>query len=520
MSGGRENSERRGRNLGRVREDVVGVCESHDGRDRRAASTTISRALSRSAPPRAMASPPADLASAFDPLTLANVLEVKATANSGGFPDAGPRSVVAVEETATLREALDELALSNVKSVPVRAKTTGEILGFFDAAIGVRVALEAAESGEGPETERLALRRRVGDVIDPSLVSGARGDGGTVPFACADLPIRELISEHGYLLFEQHCDEPIGKGQSGSWWFNAEVHRLCVVDAGVARDAPRKFSPSTPPDDATRAEGRYEASEARGASRRVPKRKPKWEEIIDVVSQMDVVRCLLYAADAADDGEDASSSAAASLRRALDEPAVKHASRPFCAFQDAPLGGVYREMLNEGYGAACVVRLGKLTMKHAGDPSAIRAVDTLSFSDFASESFSGDDAEAAAALREPNEGPPPGSLEDPSAATAGGHTVRTFLREARRPRAWNLDAVEDAATVADAARLMTDKREHRAWILNADETPVGVLTCTDVLRCVATAVRRHAGEDRLGRAVRDADARVDGARGPIVEEAA
>ena len=220
-----------------------------------------------------MASPPADLASAFDPLTLANVLEVKATANSGGFPDAGPRSVVAVEETATLREALDELALSNIKSVPVRAKTTGEILGFFDAAIGVRVALEAAESGEGPETERLALKRRVDDVIDPSLVSGARGDGGSVPFACADLPIRELISEHGYLLFEQHCDEPIGKGQSGSWWFNAEVHRLCVVDAGAARGSGSPRKPSTPPGDATRAEGRYEASEARGASRRVPKQK-------------------------------------------------------------------------------------------------------------------------------------------------------------------------------------------------------------------------------------------------------
>jgi CBS domain-containing protein len=182
-----------------------------------------------------MASPPADLASAFDPLTLANVLEVKATANAGGFHDASPRSVVAVEETATLREALDELALSNIKSVPVRAKTTGEILGFFDAAIGVRVALEAAESGEGPEKERLALERRVNDVINPSLVSGARGDGGSVPFACADLPIRELISEHGYLLFEQHCDEPIGKGQSGSWWFNAEVHRLCVVDARAPR---------------------------------------------------------------------------------------------------------------------------------------------------------------------------------------------------------------------------------------------------------------------------------------------
>jgi len=467
-----------------------------------------------------MASPPADLASAFDPLTLANVLEVKATANSGGFPDAGPRSVVAVEETATLREALDELALSNIKSVPVRAKTTGEILGFFDAAIGVRVALEAAESGEGPETERLALKRRVDDVIDPSLVSGARGDGGSVPFACADLPIRELISEHGYLLFEQHCDEPIGKGQSGSWWFNAEVHRLCVVDAGAARGSGSPRKPSTPPGDATRAEGRYEASEARGASRRVPKQKKKWEEIVDVVSQMDVVRCLLYAAD----GEDAASSAAASLRRALDEPAVKHASRPFCTFQDAPLGGVYREMLDKGYGAACVVRLSKWTMAHAGDSSAWRAVDTLSFSDFASEAFSGDGAEAVAALREPKRDPAMGAIEDPSAeglgATAGGHTVGAFLRRARRPRAWTVDAVDEAATVADAARLMTDKREHRAWILNADETPVGVLTCTDVLRCVATAVGRHAGEDRLRRAVREADARVDEARGPIVEEAA
>ena len=90
-------------------------------------------------------------------------------------------------------------------------------------------------------------------------------------------------------------------------------------------------------------------------------------------------------------------SATASLKRALGEPAVKHASRPFCTFQDAPVGGVYREMLDKGYGAACVVRLSKWTMEHAGDPSAWRAVDTLSFSDFASEAFGGDDAKAAAA---------------------------------------------------------------------------------------------------------------------------
>ena len=166
------------------------------------------------------------------------------------------------------------------------------------------------------------------------------------------------------------------------------------------------------------------------------------------------------------------------------------------------MGGVYREMLDKGYGAACVVRLSKWTMEHAGDPSAWRAVDTLSFSDFASEAFGGDDAKAAAALREPKGDPLLGGLEDPSAAIAGGHTVGSFLYEARRrtPGPWT--PWTRRRRWLDAARLMTDKRQHRAWILDANETPVGVLTCTDVLRCVATAVGRHAGEDRLRRAVR------------------
>ena len=74
---------------------------------------------------------------------------------------------------------------------------------------------------------------------------------------------------------------------------------------------------------------------------------------------------------------------------------------------------------------------------------------------------------------------------------AAGDADRAADRaSARRRQA--AEALEEAATVADAARLMTDKREHRAWILNADETPIGVLTCTDVLRCVATAVRTPA----------------------------
>ena len=51
------------------------------------ASTTTPRAFVRSTPARDGVPSRADLASAFDPLTLANVLEVKATANAGGFPD-------------------------------------------------------------------------------------------------------------------------------------------------------------------------------------------------------------------------------------------------------------------------------------------------------------------------------------------------------------------------------------------------------------------------------------------------
>jgi hypothetical protein len=456
-----------------------------------------------------------------------------------------------VDETATLRVALDELAFSEIKSVPVRARTTGEILGFFDAAIGVRAALEAAENGEGPDVERLALEKHVNDVINPSLVSGARGDGGSVPFACADLPLRELVSEHGYLLYEQHCDEPIGKGQSGSWWFNAEVHRLCVVDSRVEASDASPPEPATPREKEASTEPRYDAFKAHGASQRFPRKKPKWEEIIDVVSQMDVVRCLVYAADIdprIQSPEEVLHSEA--LRRALNESVLKHASRPFCTFQDAPLGGVYREMLDKGYGAACVVRLAKWTLEHAGDRAAWRAIDTLSFSDFASPNFA-DNRRAVAALREPREHTMEdldvpqdfGTSDDPddaaeakfqNCATFGGHTVGSFLANARdRGSAIRVDAVDENATVADAARLMLDKREHRAWILDANDTPVGVLTCTDILRCVATAVGRFEREDRLRRAVRDAvaddaDADADGGGGgggggggrPIIEEAA
>jgi CBS domain-containing protein len=180
-----------------------------------------------------MAAPPPNLTSAFDPLTLADVLTAKATvANTGGKLDGGgPRSVVAVWETSTLREALDELAISGIKSVPVRVKLTGEILGFFDASVAVRVALDAVERGEG-QTEAVALGKNVIDVIHPSLVSGTRGDGGSIPFACAALPLRELISDLGYLLFEQHCD---------NLYVNTEVRRVCVVETNQpSTDSPPK----------------------------------------------------------------------------------------------------------------------------------------------------------------------------------------------------------------------------------------------------------------------------------------
>lgn len=422
-----------------------------------------------------MAAPPPNLTSAFDPLTLADVLTAKATvANTGGKLDGGgPRSVVAVWETSTLREALDELAISGIKSVPVRVKLTGEILGFFDASVAVRVALDAVERGEG-QTEAVALGKNVIDVIHPSLVSGTRGDGGSIPFACAALPLRELISDLGYLLFEQHCD---------NLYVNTEVRRVCVVETNQpSTDSLPK--PLTPPD----ASSSYDATKAHGASQVAPTEKPKWEEIVDVVSQMDIVRCLLLAVNATvilDSERDSDSQYATqsrNLRRALRESVGTHASPPFCTFQDAPVAGVFREMIAKGIGAACVVRLGKWTLDGAGDASAWRAIDTLSFSDFTSPSFAEDSEDV---LKE---------------------TVGSFLSRGRDGAGIVklMDTLGEDATMADAAQVMVKQQIHRCWIVDANGSPVGVVTCTDVLRCVATAIGRFEVEDRMQRAVNQA----------------
>jgi CBS domain-containing protein len=129
-------------------------------------------------------------ASAYDPFTLADVLNSKTAAVVSGFEEASatpPSSVVAVEAETTIREALDELAVSEIRALPVRDKETGVVLGFFDATQALAVALAAAG---GTESERTVLEQPVSSLIDPRFDAGRRGDGGTLPFACADLPLR------------------------------------------------------------------------------------------------------------------------------------------------------------------------------------------------------------------------------------------------------------------------------------------------------------------------------------------
>lgn len=135
--------------------------------------------------------------SAYDPFKLADVLNSKTAAVVRGFEEASatpPSSVCAVEADTAIREALDELALSEVRAVPVRDKVTGVVLGFFDATQALAVALAAAG---GTESERNVLEQPVSNLIDPRLDAGRRGDGGTLPFACADLPLRKGAEDPG-----------------------------------------------------------------------------------------------------------------------------------------------------------------------------------------------------------------------------------------------------------------------------------------------------------------------------------
>ena len=133
--------------------------------------------------------------SAYDPFTLSDVLNSKTSAVSSGFEEGSatpPASVLAVEADTTVREALDELAVGYVRALPVRDKETGTVQGFFDATQALAVALSAAG---GSESERTVLEQPVSNLIDPRLDAGRRGDGGTLPFACAELPLRQGIHE-------------------------------------------------------------------------------------------------------------------------------------------------------------------------------------------------------------------------------------------------------------------------------------------------------------------------------------
>lgn len=152
---------------------------------------------------------------------------------------------------------------------------------------------------------------------------------------------------------------------------------------------------------------------------------PRFEEVVDFISQVDVVRCLL---DAYDRGYPPDHRA---LRLAMEESVAAHMSHSFGTFDDAPAGAVFAEMLRRGYAAAVVVERAKHTIDHAADVTVWRAVDTLSASDFR-------DVRDVSLLR---------PLDD------GGADVAGFLQEARGSRERRMDAVGELSSMYDAVRV-------------------------------------------------------------------
>lgn len=131
------------------------------------------------------------------------------------------------------------------------------------------------------------------------------------------------MSASGHLMYEQHGvmgGTPVGS----SWWFQADVHRLAVVDSRPLRATTKSedvMVDSTV--DVPQGAGVVQAGVAGGGGGGFLTQPPMFEEIVDVISQVDVVRCLL---DAYDRGYPADHRA---LKRALDEPVTTHLSRPF-----------------------------------------------------------------------------------------------------------------------------------------------------------------------------------------------
>ena len=167
-------------------------------------------------------------------------------------------------------------------------------------------------------------------LIDPRLDTGRRGDGGTLPSTCVDLPLRELMSDSGYVMYEQHG--VMGSAPS-SWWFQADVHRLAVVDPGACQA--RRTEGDITVDSVVSSPARAVVNPTAPRSRFGVYTTPlPFTEIIDIISQVDIVRCLV---DAYDRGYPPDHHA---LRAAMEEPASLHMSIPFGTFPDAPAGAV------------------------------------------------------------------------------------------------------------------------------------------------------------------------------------
>ena len=84
-----------------------------------------------------------------------------------------------MDTNSSLRDALEELELSSVRSVPITDDATGAVVGFFSADLALRQCLAAAGNSE---LERAVLDKRLGLCLDTRLDSGRHGDGGTTPW--------------------------------------------------------------------------------------------------------------------------------------------------------------------------------------------------------------------------------------------------------------------------------------------------------------------------------------------------
>ena len=103
------------------------------------------------------------------------------------------------------------------------------------------------------------------------------------------------MSDSGHLMYEQHGvmgGTPVGS----AWWFQADVHRLAVVDSRPLRatTTSKDVTVDTTIDGAAGTAPSPGAGGAvAGTSGGLMTTPPKFEEVVDIISQVDVVRCLV-----------------------------------------------------------------------------------------------------------------------------------------------------------------------------------------------------------------------------------